>query len=117
MHLQWTPGLISERLSVAQNRPRPVQICAAGSGQASPGLDDMKKRGFWTSVSDLLLMFPLTLPVRAVLLEMLCVGTQPSQVFAPPKATLRHPTVKGIHAPHSSALVSDTLAPCLAPKL
>ena len=56
------------------------KLCFAGSGQASPGLDDMKKRGFWTSVSDLLLMFPLTPPVRAVLLEMLCVGTQPSQV-------------------------------------
>jgi len=46
----------------------------------SQGLDDMKKSGFWTSVSDQLLMFPLNPSVRVVLLEMLCVGTQPYQV-------------------------------------
>lgn len=40
----------------------------------------MKRSGFWTSVSDLVLMFPLTAPLRAVLLEMLCVGSQPVQV-------------------------------------
>lgn len=40
----------------------------------------MKKTGFWTSVADLVCMFPLTQPLRTVLLEMLCVGTQPSQV-------------------------------------
>ena len=40
----------------------------------------MKKASFWTSVSDHLLMFPLTQPVRVVLLEMLCIGTKPYQV-------------------------------------
>ena len=43
------------------------------------GFDDMKRAGFWTSVSDHLLMFPLTQPVKGVLLEMLCVGTKPYQ--------------------------------------
>ena len=44
------------------------------------GFDSMKKAGFWVSVSDHLLMFPLRQPVRVVLLEMLCVGTKPYQV-------------------------------------
>ena len=43
--------------------------------------DDMKRSGFWTSVSDQLLMFPLNPSVRVVLLEMLCVGSQPHQVI------------------------------------
>lgn len=34
----------------------------------------MKQQGFWACVSDLLLMFPLTQPLRLVLLDLLCAG-------------------------------------------
>lgn len=44
-------------------------------------LEDMKKAGFWASLIDHLLMFPLSQPIRVMLLEMLCVGTKPYQVF------------------------------------
>ena len=53
----------------------------AAANDRPAGLEGMKKAGFWTSVCDYLLMFPLTQPVRVVLLEMLCVGTRPYQVL------------------------------------
>lgn len=58
--------------------PLLITLCA----DQSSNLEGMKKAGFWASVSDHLVMFPLSQPVRAVLLEMLCVGTKPHQVAA-----------------------------------
>ena len=50
-----------------------------GDEDNASGFDDMKRSGFWSSVYDLLSMFPYTKAERVVLLEMLCVGTPPVQ--------------------------------------
>ena len=80
---------------------------ATGLARAAPGLEDLKQRGFWTSVSDLLLMFPLTQPVRLVLLDMLCAGSPPPQV----RPTLtQQPYHRCLHIASLSALLLHRLA-------